>query len=193
MKNRLTGGGRNVKNVLAVKYRAENSEESSSNIIENCTQDFALSALGSVPKKETLARMMRRKRKAPDGDDLLDDMWQTTRGEQFLALDDEKLDLYVLASSNGTFDSAPMGQQLYTVHVIGDGSRREDRNTQNRIQQFLKDRRENLSPLTVMIEVEMAAIQSLEQHFPEAEIEGCLFHFGLRDCRIGAKKMRRMQ
>ena len=188
--------------VSAIKYHAENSEESTSNIIQNCTQDFPLSAAGSLPKKETLARMIRRKRKASDGDDLLHDMCQTTRGEQFLALHDENLDLYVFATSknldilarqrhwfcDGTFDSAPMGYQLYTVHVIADGSRtvpvvycvarRKDRNTYNRIYQFLKDCRQNLSPLTVMIDFEMAAIQSLEHHFPEAEIQGCLFHFG---------------
>ena len=47
-----------------MKHRAENSEESPSNIIQNCTQDFPLAAAGSLPKKETLARMIRRKRKA---------------------------------------------------------------------------------------------------------------------------------
>ena len=76
--------------VSAMQRRAENSEESTSNIIQNCTQDFPLAAAGSLPKKETLARMIRRKRKAPDGDDVPDDMCQITRGEQFLALHDEK-------------------------------------------------------------------------------------------------------
>ena len=89
---------------------------------------------------------------------------------------------------DGTFDSAPNGYQLYTLHVIVDGSktvpvvycitRRKDQNTYDRIFQFLKDRRPNLSPLTVMIDFEMAVIQSLQHHFPEAEIQRCLFHFG---------------
>ena len=97
--------------------------------------------------------MIRTKRKAPDGDDIPDDMCQTTRGEQFLALHDENLDLYIFATNknldilarqrhwfcDGTFDNAPMGYQLYPLHVIADGSRtvpivyciarRKDRNT----------------------------------------------------------------
>ena len=44
--------------VSAMKYRAENSEESTSNIIQNCTQDFPLAAAGSLPQKETLSRMI---------------------------------------------------------------------------------------------------------------------------------------
>ena len=146
--------------------------------------------------------MIRRKRKAPDGDDILDDICQTTRGEEFLVLHDDSLEIYVFATDknldvlanqrhwfcDGTFNSAPNGYQLYTLHVIADGSRtvpvvygitrRKARNTYDRIFQFLKDRRPNLSPLTVMIYFEMAAIQSLQHHFPEAEIQGCLFHFG---------------
>jgi hypothetical protein len=183
-------------------HRAKNSEESTSNIIQNCTHVFPLAAAGSLPKRETLARMIRRKRKAPDGDDIPDDTCQTTRGEEFLALHDDNLDIYVFATDknmdvlarqrhcfcDGTFDSAPNGYQLYTLHVIVDGSktvpvvycitRRKDQNTYDCIFQFLKDRRPNLSPLTVMIDFEMAVIQSLQHHFPEAEIQGCLFHFG---------------
>jgi hypothetical protein len=65
-----------------------------------------------------------------------------------------------------------------TVPVVYCITRRKDQNTYDRIFQFLKDRRPNLSPLTVMIDFEMAVIQSLQHHFPEAEIQGCLFHFG---------------
>ncbi|CAB4045138.1 Hypothetical predicted protein, partial [Paramuricea clavata] len=45
--------------VSAMIHRAENSEESTSNIIQNCTHDFPLAAAGSLPKRETLARMIR--------------------------------------------------------------------------------------------------------------------------------------
>ena len=81
--------------VSAMRHRTENSEESTGNIIQNCTQDFPLAAAGSLPKRETLARMIRRKRKAPDGDDIPDDICQTTRGEEFLALHDDSLEIYV--------------------------------------------------------------------------------------------------
>ena len=77
--------------VSAMRHRTENSEESTGNIIQNCTQDFPLAGAGSLPKREMLARMTRRKRKAPDGDDIPDDICQTTRGEEFLALHDDSL------------------------------------------------------------------------------------------------------
>ena len=79
--------------VSAMIHRAKNSEESTSNIIQNCTHDSPLAAAGSLPKRETLARMIRRKRKAPDGDDIADDTCQTTRGEEFLALHNDNLDI----------------------------------------------------------------------------------------------------
>ena len=96
-------------------------------------------------------------------DDIPDDICQTIRGAEFLALHDDNLDIYVFATDknldvlvrqrhwfcDGTFDSAPNGYQLYTLHVIADGSRtvpvvycitrRKDQNIYDHIFQFLKD------------------------------------------------------
>ena len=38
--------------------------------------------------------MIRRKRKAPDGDVIPSDIFQTTRGEEFLVLHDDSLEIY---------------------------------------------------------------------------------------------------
>ena len=84
--------------VSAMRHHAVNSEESTGNIIQNCTQDFPLAAAGSLSKREMLGRMIRRKRKAPDGDDIPDDICQTTCGEEFLALHDGSLEIYVFAT-----------------------------------------------------------------------------------------------
>ena len=51
--------------VSAMKHRAENSEESTSNIIQNCTQDFPLSAAGSLPKKRNAGKNDQKKTKSP--------------------------------------------------------------------------------------------------------------------------------
>ena len=113
----------------AWQHQTKNLEESTSNIIQNCTQDFTLAMAGSLPKKETLARIIRRKQKALDGDDVPDDMWQTTHGEQFLALHNENLDLYVFITDknldvlaqqrhwfcDGTFNSMPNGYRTVPV------------------------------------------------------------------------------
>ena len=64
----------------------------------------------SIPKRETLVRMIRRKGKAPDGDDIFDEF-------------NTKLYAGNISTAkrlvpNETFDSAPSGHQLYTLHVI---------------------------------------------------------------------------
>ncbi len=94
--------------------------------------------------------------KAPDGDDIPDDICQTTHGEEFLALHvfatDKNLDILVSQRHwfcDRTFDSTPNGYQLHTLYVIADGSRtvpvvycitrRKDQNIYDHIFQFLKD------------------------------------------------------
>ncbi|KAL8601709.1 hypothetical protein ACOMHN_033885 [Nucella lapillus] len=117
-----------LKAVGDIKQRAEQSEEATSSIINNCTAEFPLAAAGSLPKKETLARMIRRKRKAPDSDIISEELKLTTRGEQFLAFQTDDIvilttpsNLDVLARNahwfcDGTSDSAPLATQLYTIH-----------------------------------------------------------------------------
>ncbi|CAM1308478.1 Uncharacterised protein at_DN2091 [Pycnogonum litorale] len=115
---------------------------------------------------------------------------------------DEEIDLYIFTTErnlehlaaghhwfcDGTFDSAPNDYQLYTIHVIAAGTRtipvvyclakNKNRTTYDRIFTYLKDRRNDLAPVSVMVDFEMAAIQSLRAAFPATEVKGCLFHFG---------------
>ncbi|KAL8578262.1 hypothetical protein ACOMHN_005653 [Nucella lapillus] len=108
-----------------IKQRAEQSEEATSSIINNCTAEFPLAAAGSLPKKETLARMIRRKRKAPDSDIISEELKLTTRGEQFLAFQTDDIvilttpsNLDVLASVHGCF--FPFGQCLWrNLQLLG--------------------------------------------------------------------------
>ena len=61
-----------LKKVQEMKERASNTEELTSTIAQNCTPDFPLEAIGSLPKKESLSRMIRRQRKFTDGNEVTD-------------------------------------------------------------------------------------------------------------------------
>ena len=189
------------KTVADIRQRAQTSEEPTGSVIQNSTATFPLAAAGALPKKKT-ARLVRRKRKAPEGENITEDLQRTTRGEQFLALHDEETGLVILTTdenlqilsihphwfADGTFDSAPEGYQLYTIHVIVDQSKtipvvyciakNKDEATYNRILSFLKECQDDLDPLSIMVDFEKAAINAIKRQFPEANVQGCLFHFG---------------
>ncbi|KAL8588196.1 hypothetical protein ACOMHN_063218 [Nucella lapillus] len=176
-----------LKVVGDIKQRAEQSEEATSSIINNCTAEFPLAAAGSLPKKETLARMIRRKRKAPDSDIISEELKLTTRGEQFLAFQTDDIvilttpsNLDVLARNahwfcDGTFDSAPLATQLYTIHVLVEDThtlplvycvtKNKNRATYDVIFTYLNGQRD-LNPETITIDFEPAALNSISEHFP---------------------------
>ena len=117
-----------VKTVVAIKDRASTIEETKSSVINHCIQNFPLSAAAALPRRDHLARMVRRKRLPTDGDDLLNRL--TTRGEEFVSMEEDGLvifktdeNLNVLRENrhwccDGTFDSTPEGQQLFTIPVL---------------------------------------------------------------------------
>merc|ERR1712071_367115 len=55
-----------VKTWGAIRDRASTSEETTSSVINNCTQNLSLAAAAAVPRRDHLARMVRRKRQAQD-------------------------------------------------------------------------------------------------------------------------------
>ena len=56
------------KAVSGMREKATNSDEHPSTIIKSITQTFPLVAARKLPKKSSLIRMIRRKRKGPEGD-----------------------------------------------------------------------------------------------------------------------------
>ena len=126
-----------AKTVSEIRQHAITSEEPTSTILQNCTMDFPLAAAGQLPRRDALERMVRRKRQPPDGDEILDDLRRTSRGEEFFAHYDDNLDLHIFTTDtnlqilstqrhwfcDGTFDSAPERHQLYTVHAIANRTR----------------------------------------------------------------------
>ena len=144
--------------------------------------------------------MVRRQREAPDTDDFTD-LSSTSRGDRFHLKYDDKLDIHIFTTnqnlsllaaqhnwySDGTFDSAPNGYQLYTVHVVITGlktvprvyviMRHKDVQSYSAVYEFLKQYRNDLDPQSFMIDFEQAAITAIRHHFPNAHVQGCLFHF----------------
>ena len=119
-----------LKKVQEMKERATNTEELTSTIVQNCTSDFPLEAIGSLPKKESLKRMIQRQRKFTDGNELTNQLRLSLRGERFVLFEEDNIiimatdgNLDLLAKSrhwfcDGTFDSAPEHHQLYTIHSV---------------------------------------------------------------------------
>lgn len=190
-----------LKTVDAIKKRARSSDECTRSVIQNVTTHFPLDAAGALPKIETLSRMVRRQRRAPEGNIITDELKVTTRGEPFLAHEDKNLEIVILTTPknldvlerklhlfcDGTFDSAPAGFQLYTIHALLTESRtvplvfcitkHKNEATYDAIWTFLKNEK-NLNPASLLVDFERAALNSIKRHFPQSQIGGCLFHFG---------------
>ena len=183
-----------------IKVRSTLTEEATSSVIQNCTKSISIAAAVKLPSKQNLAKIVRRKRKAPEED--FSESVHTTRGQQFLISNDTDLDLLILGTEenirmldrypnwfcDGTFDSAPLGYQLYTIHALLTESvtiplifciaKNKTETVYTRIFSTLKEHNSNLDPNTIMVDYEKAAINALSTTFPCTEIQGCYFHFG---------------
>ena len=109
-----------------IKIRAERSEQLPSSMINDVTSDMCLSVAGALPKEESLKGTVRRKRPVVREEELV----KTPRGDDFLLYENEdififgtKKNLEILSKRtewfcDGTFDSAPLGKQLYLIHAL---------------------------------------------------------------------------
>ena len=156
------------KTVVAIKEEPQQATKQQALQLTIAFRTF-LSAAAALPRRDHLGRTVRRKRLPPDGDDLLNRL--TTRGEEFVSMEEEGLlifttneNLNVLRENrhwccDGTFDSAPEGQQLFTIQVLINSTHtvplvycitdRKDEETYIRILEHLKTKRPDLahSPL----------------------------------------------
>ena len=183
-----------LKVIENMKDRSLKSDKAPSSVINHCTSDLPLSICGALPVKDSLARSIRHARvRASENEDLT----VTTRGDQFLLYESESVCIYttrrnlkVLKSinkwvSDGTFNCAPGGKQLYTIHCVVAASKtlpllccvtsNKDEKTYNVIFEFLKE--QSLNSKSVTVNFEQATIKSLRKRFPNTSISGCFFHF----------------
>lgn len=177
-----------------IKDTASVTEDIPSNIIHNATANISLDVCGALPKKESIARTVRRQRNVNEDEDLT----TTTRGETFLLQDSEDIRIYSTSNNlrmletcstwlcDGTFDSPPVGKQLYTIHALVTNNKtlpmvycltsKKDEQTYERIFNFLKER--NLNPTSISVDFERAVINSIKKIYPDTIVYGCFFHFG---------------
>ena len=87
------------KTVAAIRDRARDSEEPTSSVIQNVTSNFLLAAVGQLPSRETLARMVRRKRKASE-ELITEDILITFREEEIMTIKDNDLSIYIITTEN---------------------------------------------------------------------------------------------
>lgn len=189
-----------LKTLNAIKEKAEDSQECTSSIIIQCTETFPLNDAKCLPKHESLKRTVRRQRAPPDGENITEEMRKTTRGEDFvysisseITLLTTKGNLSLLASKphwlgDGTFDTAPTGSQLYTVHALVDEfhtvplvyciMQRRTSESYEKVFNELKRLEPELDPQSFTIDYEQSAIASIKHIFPDVEVSGCFFHFG---------------
>jgi len=126
-----------AKSDARMRDRAGSSSEYISNIIQSEIHAMSLATAGVLPKKASLQRMVQRKRACPEGNGLIDELRVTPRGEAFVLEEDDQNGFYMFASQknlhilnscanwfcDGTFDVAPLGYQLSTVHALVDQNR----------------------------------------------------------------------
>ena len=87
---------------------------------------------------------------------------------------------------DGTFKTAPtLFEQLYTIHGLTHGStipcvyallpNKQQATYQSVFHQLLQIN-ENLQPQSIMVDFEKAAINSLQETFPNTDLSGCFYH-----------------
>ena len=128
-----------------------------------------------------------------DGDDLLNRL--TTRGEVFVSMEEDGLvifttneNLNVLRENrhwccDGTFDSAPEVQQLFTIQVLINST-----HTVPLVYCITGRKNGQISPHSITMDFELVAINAMSAAFPNIEIAGCFFHF----CQASYRQLQQM-
>ena len=178
-----------------IKLLAARSEEMPSSIIDSATSDIPVTIAGALPKKESLKRTVRRKR--PDLKE--DELYKTPRGDNFLLFENEEVSIFGTLKNleilfkktewfcDGTFDSAPLDKQLYTIHTLISENKTvpllycvtssKSQADYDLTFKFIKEGR-NVNVTSITVDFEKAAINSIKNNFPHVSICGCFFHFG---------------
>ena len=166
-----------------IKIRAEQSEQLPTSIINDVTSDMCLSVAGALPKKESLKRTVHRKRPVVREEDL----FKTPRGDDFLLYENEDISIFgtkknleILSKRtewfcDGTFDSAPLGKQLYSIHALLSENKTvpllycitssKSEGNYNSIFKFIREVAGHLNVTSITVDFEKAAINAIRTNF----------------------------
>ncbi|CAF4780521.1 unnamed protein product [Rotaria sp. Silwood1] len=184
-----------------IKARAATTDESTSSILHSAFRTYPLSAVGALPKNDTLMLTIRRQRtvETVDADGRLpENLKKTYRGEDFILHEDEHLIIFTTKTNlsilkqnkhwfaDGTFKVCPDDYyQLFTLHAMMTnaiiplvyglliGKSNDDYN------QFFEKlfEQDNFQPESIMTDYEGGTIKSVKEMLPNVLHKGCLFHF----------------
>lgn len=183
--------------------RARESMETTRQIIQQGLAEVSVENAHLLPSRENVSRVIRHHRQKVQGHQENLNLFLTTiSGEPFLRINTARLMLFAspedLAAlfvngnwfADGTFRVTPQQyEQLYTIHVIDlqgvnrpcayalmSGKSEED--YVHLLQNLIQLSPPGTVPNTVIVDFELAAINSFRHLFPQCTITGCFFHLG---------------
>ncbi|CAF3260105.1 unnamed protein product [Rotaria socialis] len=185
-----------------IKIKAMASNEASSSILHSELRLMPLTAVGSLPKSDSLMRTIRRQRSTPCLDPssrLPDHLRKTDRGEEFILFEDDEMIIFTTKTNlsllksckhwfvDGTFKVCPEEfYQLFTLHallksvivplVYGLLIGKKASDYKKNFQKILDE--DDFEPESILSDFESGTIKTIKEVFPNAVHRGCLFHFG---------------
>lgn len=185
-----------------MKRRGETTEEATRSIIQNELMSVPVAVAQLLPQRTTLSRDVRRHRqKAGPNDQQAVMTYSHTQGNQpFIRINRDDMiifaadeDLEFLSRcehwfADGTFYVSPNEyDQLYTIHGFFKGevfpavfallNARTEEAYRLLLQEILS-LKAGLNPVSVIVDIELAAIRAIQHTFPTTTSTGCMFHFG---------------
>ena len=191
--------------IAKIKECAETSRATTRTIIGDNMSHLSDDVLARMPKKSSIERQIRRRRQHTEGmqpppqsrhfaipDEYLDVVLYDSGVDdptRILALGKYELLIYLQSEvwmGDGTFDTSPLiFFQLYTVHArVGNSYPpcvyfllpNKTAETYTRMIQILKNMNLAVNPSKILLDFELAAINSFQSEFPQAQVSGCFFH-----------------
>ena len=186
-----------------MRLDAANSVQPTRSVINRGLLNVAVEVSNLLPRKESLARDVRRHRQRSRArTHSMAILSRTIEGNDFLRVDEDDLKIFAADAdleflsecqhwfADGTFRVTPLGfAQVYTLHgfkhdrtfpcVYAILSGKSEQIYSQFLTRLLNLRQDlHINPISIMTDFELAAINALKGTFPNVTTSGCMFHFG---------------